>query len=66
MVEAEAKKRLGPMVDLLMADVRFAGPKVGNAKRTALAGSLFPDIDRATLNQIVDMAESRHWLATGR
>lgn len=64
--EAEAKKRLDPFVKKLMADPRFSGPKVGRAKRLALAEEMFPDEDRKVLSEVVDMAESRHWLASGR
>jgi len=62
--EAEEKKRLAPLVDELMSDPRFSGPKVGAAKRTALAEALFPDLDRNTIRAIVERAESDHWLAT--
>lgn len=64
--EAEAKKRLDPSVKKLMADPRFSGPKVGRAKRLALAEEMFPDEDRKVLGEVVDMAESRHWLTAGR
>lgn len=64
--EAEAKKRLDPFVKKLMADPRFSGPKVGRAKRLVLAEEMFPDEDRKVLGEVVDMAESRHWLAAGR
>ncbi|MEA1834079.1 hypothetical protein U8607_18475 [Methylobacterium durans] len=65
-IEAEAKKRLDPLVKRLMADTRFAGPKVGHSKRLALACELFPDEDRQVLSEVVDMAENRHWLTAGR
>lgn len=64
--EAEAQKRLDPFVKALLADPRFSGPKVGRAKRLALAQDLFPDEDRQALAEAVDLAESRHWLSTGR
>lgn len=64
--EAEAKKRLDPFVEKLIADPRFSGPKVGRAKRLALAEEMFPDEDRRALSEVVDLAESRHWLAAGR
>ena len=49
--EAEAKKRLDPFVKKLMADPRFSGPKVGRAKRQALAEEMFPDEDRKVLSE---------------
>ena len=63
-LRTEERKRLLPMIKQLMADSRFSGPKVGVAKRTALAESLFPDLDRDVIREIVDKAESEHWLAT--
>jgi hypothetical protein len=65
-LDAEEKKRLAPQVKRLMADPRFSAPKVGVAKRTALAEALFPDLDRTTLRAIVERAETDHWLATAR
>ncbi|MCJ2074479.1 hypothetical protein MKK68_02230 [Methylobacterium sp. E-016] len=64
--EADAKARLGPLVRKLMADPRFTAGKVGRAKRLTLAEALFPDEDRTVLGEVVDLAESQHWLATGR
>ena len=45
-----------------MADPRFSAPKVGVAKRTALAELLFPDQDKETIRAIVEQAERDHWL----
>ena len=39
---AERRTRLAPLIKQLMADPRFSGPKVGVAKRTALAEDAFP------------------------
>ena len=64
--EAEIKKRLDPFVIKLMADSRFFGPKVGRAKRLTLAEDLFPCESRQLLEQVVDLAENRHWLTVGR
>lgn len=61
--EAEEKKLLAPMVDKLLADPRFNAPKISVAKRLTLAGTLFPEQDRATLRKAVDRAVNEVWLA---
>ncbi len=61
---AEQRKRLAPHIKRLMADPRFSAPKVGVAKRTALAEALFPDLDRETIRAIVERAENDHFLAS--
>jgi hypothetical protein len=61
--EAEEKKLLAPMVEKLLADPRFNAPKISVAKRLTLAGTLFPDQERATLRKAVDRAVDELWLA---
>jgi hypothetical protein len=63
-MQAESQKKLSAKVKKLMADARFNGPKVGVAKRTTLAESLFPDLDRDTIRAIVELAEKERWLST--
>ncbi|MGV1951072.1 hypothetical protein ACQZ44_09605 [Agrobacterium vitis] len=61
--EAEEKKRLRPMVEKLMTDPRFNGPRISAAKRLALAEAIFPDLDRTLVKKIVDRAANELWLA---
>jgi hypothetical protein len=62
--ESERKKKLAAKVRMLIADTRFTAPKVGIAKRTALARVLFPDLSHEDIRMIVEQAEEEHWLAT--
>lgn len=62
--ESERKKKLATKVRTLIADSRFTAPKVGVAKRTALARVLFPDLSHEDVRMIVEQAEEEHWLAT--
>ena len=60
----ERREQFAPLIKQLIADPRFSGPKVGVAKRTVLAQTLFPDLDNGTIRAIVEQAENDHWLAS--
>lgn len=64
--EAAERQRLEPFVKQLQKDARYSGPKVGIAKRTALATALFPELDQVAIKLVVERAEMAHWLATAR
>jgi len=61
-VEAEERRRLAPMIDELLADLRFNAPKTSAAKRLMLAESMFPDKDRTTLKKAIQGAVSKAWI----
>jgi hypothetical protein len=63
-LQTDAEKMNAIKVKQLMSDPRFNAPKVGIVKRTALAETLFPGVDRDTIRAIVERAEREHWLAT--
>lgn len=60
----EERTKLSSFVKQLISDPRFSAAKVGVAKRTLLAETLFPDLDQDVIGTIVVQAENDFWLAT--
>ncbi len=63
-VRIEERTKLSSFVKQLISDPRFSAAKVGVAKRTLLAETLFPDLDQDVIGTIVVQAENDFWLAT--